>query len=84
MIQALITLHEIQVDVGNDAGDVESLVEQAPVLGRGADRDAQSAAFAQRRNDWRKLDGFRPRADDDDVMIGHIQAPPSVAIQKFA
>ncbi len=62
--QCLVRLHQIQIDIGFDAEQIQYLVEHFAVLGCGADERLDARGAGQALYDGGHLDGFGPRADD--------------------
>jgi hypothetical protein len=57
--QGLVRLHQIEINVGSDVGDLEHLIEHLPVLCRHADEHPKARVFLQRMDDRKQLDRFR-------------------------
>ena len=70
-IQGLPMPHQIEVDVGNDACDLQHLIQQAAVLGGGAGADADTGRRVQRADDGKELEGFGTRPEDDQNGTAH-------------
>ena len=72
--EVLSRLHEVKVPVGDDAKEVEDLIEHLPMLGRHADLDIKPLDDPHLQDKRSHLDGFRARAEYDDHF--HLSHPP--------
>src|SRR5262249_57821365 len=70
IVQSLARLHEIEIDVGNDPGDLQDLVEHLAMLGRDANGDVNRRFARQALDDRVELDGSRPGTEYDKDPLG--------------
>ena len=63
--QSLAWLHDIEVGVRHDPEDLKHLIEHLPMLRGYHDLGLEPWVRVKRMYEWRHLDGFRPRAEND-------------------
>ena len=71
LVERLVGPHDVEVDVGNDVGELQHLVQHLAVLGGGADLYGGGRLRLQPVDDRKQLDGFRARAHHHKEIILH-------------
>ena len=79
-VERLAVLHQVEVDVGRNAADLQHLVEQFAMLRRHRNAHIHAAVVLQRVDDREHLDRLGPRAEADQharnavLLFGHAHA----------
>ena len=71
LIERLIGSHHVEVEIWNDIGELQHLIQEMAVLGGGADLDGGRRLRLQPVNDRKQLDGFRTRPHHHEEIILH-------------
>ena len=65
-VEILAGLHQIEIDIGDEPGDGEHLIEQAAMLGGDAGPHDEAGHLLERGDDGEQLDRLGPGAEDDE------------------
>ena len=71
LVQGLIFFHEVKIDIGGDIHELENLIQHLAMLGSNAYDHVDRILGLQFFHDRKKLDGFRPRSEQNKNPLRH-------------